>query len=333
MDGQTAAKILVGTASWTDPSLIESGRFYPPDARTPEARLRFYASQFPLVEIDSSYYGLPAERTARGWVERSPDGFTFDVKAYALFTQHPTLLASLPKDVRNALPAALVGQRRLYYRDVPPELRAELWRRFADALLPLDSAGKLGAVLFQFPPWFLPNHESRDYIAQLRHALPGYAPSVEFRNPLWLDEAHRTETFSLLREHSMAYVCVDEAQETAHSVPPIVAATAPLGIVRFHGRNAAAWAAQNVEVRDKYDYFYSEQELAGWTPRIAELAEQTSEVHVLMNNCVADKGVTNARDIARLLRATPALGKQVVPATGVYEEQPASEPPAQPRLL
>src|SRR5437588_1717303 len=95
------ATILVGTASWTDPSLIESGRFYPPEAKTPEDRLRFYAQQFPIVEVDSTYYGMPAERTAGLWVERTPERFTFDIKSFSLFTQHPTPPRALPKDIRQ----------------------------------------------------------------------------------------------------------------------------------------------------------------------------------------------------------------------------------------
>ena len=112
-----------------------------------------------------------------------------------------------------------------------------------------------------------------------------------------------------------------------------MAATAPLGVVRFHGRNAAAWAAHGAEVRDKYDYLYSERELEGWTPKIAQLAEQTNEVHVLMNNCVADKGVTNARDLIRLLRGTPDVAGRVEPAPGVYEPDHRDDAPSQPRLL
>src|SRR3989304_6398242 len=144
------ARILVGTCSWA--------------AKTPEARLRFYAEHFPIVEVDAPYSGLPSERNAALWVERTPDGFVFDVKSYALFTHHPAALRSLPKDLREALPAALQERRNLYYRDAPPDLRDELWARFTSALLPRDSAGKLGTVLFQFPPWFLPGRDSADYI-------------------------------------------------------------------------------------------------------------------------------------------------------------------------
>ncbi len=82
------SRILVGTTFWTEKTLVESGRFYPPDVHTAEARLRYCATQFPVVEVDSSYYGLPSARNAALWVERTPDGFVFDVKAFRLFTQH-----------------------------------------------------------------------------------------------------------------------------------------------------------------------------------------------------------------------------------------------------
>ncbi len=145
---------------------------------------------------------------------------------YALFTQHPTPPRSLPRDLRETLPGELKAKRNLYERDLPPELLDELWRRFATALLPLDSAGKLGVVLFQFPKWFMPGHESHAYLSALRERLPQYTPAVEFRNPLWLDEGHRPGTLALLREHGYPFVCVDEPQGTPASVPPIVAATA-----------------------------------------------------------------------------------------------------------
>ncbi|HLZ70530.1 MAG TPA: DUF72 domain-containing protein [Dehalococcoidia bacterium] len=323
----TLGRIRIGTASWTDKSLIECGRFYPPEAKTAEARLQFYASQFPIVEVDSSYYAMPAEHTAGLWVERTPDGFVFDIKAYALFTQHPTPPRSLPKDLREALPDELGAKRNLYYRDLPASLQDELWRRFAAALLPLDSAGKLGVVLFQFPKWFLPGRESRAYLAALRERLPQYTPAVEFRNPLWLDAEHTPGTLALLREHGYPFVCVDEPQGTPASVPPIVAATAETAVVRFHGRNAATWAARDVGVSAKYDYQYTDAELQGWLPGIEQLAEQSSDVHVLMNNCVEDKGIRNAQDLARLLREAPDVAPAVAPPRG--EGQPAP----QPRLL
>jgi uncharacterized protein YecE (DUF72 family) len=326
----TPGRILIGTASWADKSLIDSGRFYPADVKTPEARLQHYAATFPIVEVDSSYYAMPAERVTGLWVDRTPAGFTFDVKSFALFTHHPTPPRSLPRDVREALPAELQAKRHLYYKDVPPEIRQALWQRFASALLPLDSAGKLGVVLFQFPPWFLPGRESRDFIAGLRQQLPQYTPAVEFRNPLWLDDEHQERTLAMLRDLQLPFVCVDEPQGTRASVPPIVAATAPVGIVRFHGRNQAAWAARNVSVQDKYNYEYSDAELQTWLPGIEQLASQTNEVHALLNNCVEDKGIRNAQDLARLLREVP---NDAPVANGAPVPAPAGSTPPQPRLL
>lgn len=144
----SSASILVGTASWTDKTLIACGRFYPKEARTAEGRLRYYASQFPIVEVDSSYYALPAAATSQLWVERTPHGFVMNVKAFRLFTGHQTAPAVLPKDFQQAVPR----EGNLFYKDTPTELRDELWRRFHEALAPLRHAGRLGLVHFQFPP-------------------------------------------------------------------------------------------------------------------------------------------------------------------------------------
>lgn len=301
--------ILVGTASWTDPSLIASGRFYPPDATTPERRLQHYASVFPLVEVDSSYYGMPSQRTAALWVERTPDNFTFDIKAFSLLTHHPTKPAALPRDLRERLPTATRQKRHLYLADVPPETLAEVWSRFADALLPLDSAGKLGVVLFQFPPWFVPGRTAFAYLDALQQRMPQYPAAVEFRNPLWLDHAHRAATLAFLRERGLPYVCVDEPQGTVASVPPVVAATARTSVVRFHGRNVHNWARPGVGVADKYDWLYSESELREWLPAIERLADTSERVHLLLNNCREDKAVVNARQLTLMLEtARGAVG-------------------------
>src|SRR5687768_3520111 len=156
--------ILVGTASWTDKTLIDCGRFYPKEAKTPEARLRYYASIFPMVEVDSSYYAIPAPPTAQAWAERTPDHFVFNVKAFRLFTGHQTQPNVLHKDIQQALAGR--SPRNLYYKDMPAEINAELWRRFHEALAPLKSAGKLGLVHFQFPPWLMRNREG---VAHVTH--------------------------------------------------------------------------------------------------------------------------------------------------------------------
>ncbi|MFQ5826559.1 MAG: DUF72 domain-containing protein, partial [Dehalococcoidia bacterium] len=203
--------ILVGTCSWTDPTLIESGQFYPDWAKSAEARLGFYASQFRIVEVDSSYYALPQERTSTLWVERTPQDFRFDVKSFRLFTHHPTPVKALPRDIREALSPELREKPNIYQRDMPGELAGELWRRFERALLPLDSAGKLGVVLFQFPQWFFPSLANKDYIVGLKERLPQYRIAVEFRAAGWLD-GRREDTLALLRDNNFAFVCVDEPQ-------------------------------------------------------------------------------------------------------------------------
>src|SRR5580658_6743872 len=120
------AQIRVGTASWTDKTLIASG-WYPPEADTPEKRLRFYASRFPLVEVDATYYALPAEQTAASWASRTPSGFTFNVKAFSLFTQHPTPVKALPSDLRAAVSDAAPGKSRVYLSGVDPAVVDQAW--------------------------------------------------------------------------------------------------------------------------------------------------------------------------------------------------------------
>jgi uncharacterized protein YecE (DUF72 family) len=300
-----SARILVGACSWADKTLADSG-WYPPQAKTPEDRLRFYAEHFPIVEVDATYYGLPSERNAALWVERTPDDFVFDVKSYALFTHHPAALRSLPKDLREALPPALQEKRNLYYRDAPPDLRDELWARFTSALLPLDSAGKLGIVLFQFPPWFLPGRDAADYILEAKERLGQYTMAVEFRNNLWLSERNQDRTLKLLADNAIPYVCVDEPQGFRSSVPPVVAATAPVALVRMHGRNYETWEKKGIGAAERFDYLYREEELEEWVPRVRRLADGAREVHVLMNNCRNDFAVRNARQLARRLAAARA---------------------------
>ena len=296
--------IRVGTCSWTDPTLVKDGDFYPPEVKTPEQRLRFYSRQFPIVEIDTTYYHLPDVDSARAWAERTPEGFIFDVKAYALLTLHPAPTRSLPADLRAELPPDLSVKRNVYWRDVNEELGAEIWSRFRQALAPLQAAGKLGAVLLQFPAWVFPSHESREHIRAARNALAGIRCAIEFRHGSWLNDKNRQRTFDFLREEGLAYVCVDEPQGFKSSVPPVLEVTDPsLSIVRFHGHNAQAWQARGITASERFRYLYSSGELKDWAPRLNSLAERSSETHALMNNCYRDFAVRNAAELSRLLTA------------------------------
>lgn len=327
----SGARILLGTASWTDRPLIDSGNFYPPAASSAETRLRHYASQFPLVEADSTYYGLPTERTARAWVERTPHGFTFDVKAYSLFTDHPTPVARLPKAIKEALPPTLTNKRQFYRKDAPSEIVDLCWSTFVDALLPLRAGRRLGVIVFQFPKWVLPTRETREYFEEIRDRLGPYRAAIEFRNELWMDPAHREATLALLGDLDISYVCVDEPQGFASSVPPLAAATNELGFVRFHGRNARMWEARTPSSAERFDYYYTPQELDEWVPKIAALAEQAGELHLVLNTNNFDQGPANARLLGERLRAGGVRVAGWRPATPATEEQPSD--PRQRKLL
>ena len=180
---EAVSRIRVGTASWTDKTLIASGRFYPKGASTAEARLRFYASQFGIVEVDSSYYAMPTPQTAQLWAERTPEGFVMNVKAFRLFTGHQTEPRVLHADLREALGGASAPAR--FYGDVPAEIQAELWLRFREALLPLRAAGRLGLVHFQFPPWVTADAAGRAQVEHCVDRMAGHDLSVEFRHRSW----------------------------------------------------------------------------------------------------------------------------------------------------
>jgi uncharacterized protein YecE (DUF72 family) len=295
-------RILIGTSSWTDPTLVKDGHFYPAGAKSAEARLRYYASQFPLVEVDSTYYFPPSEKNAVLWIERTPPDFTFNIKAYSLLTNHPTKPKSLYGDVRDELPAALLAKRNLYRENLPDEAVEEVWKRFHDALMPLHSAGKLGAVLFQFPQWFVISRKSKAYIEECAERLSDFRVAVEFRHKSWMREDNVEETLEFLEERKLPYVCVDMPQGFDSSVPPVSAATADdLAMVRFHGRDTTAWTSKSETASERFRYDYAKEELQEWVPKIESLTTQARETHVLMNNCYQDYAVRSARDLGALL--------------------------------
>lgn len=300
-------RIRIGTASWTDRTLLAPGLFYPPSVDSAEARLRYYASRFPLVEIDSSYYGLPVRRNAELWASRTPDDFRFDIKAYALMTGHPSEVARLPRALRDTLPPTIASQKRVYARDLPPDIYDEVWALFRDAIEPLIAANKLGSVLLQYPQWFMPGAAARNAILEARDRLNGAPCTIEFRNRAWFDARSRERNLQFLRDHALPYVIVDEPQGLPNSVPAIVAVTAPaLAIVRFHGRRDDMWNRRGVSVADKYRYLYDRDELASWVPRVLDVAEKAEETHIVFNNCYANYGTTNALEMSAMLAEAAA---------------------------
>ena len=298
-----SARILVGSCSWTDPTLIACGRFYPAGVTSAEARLRYYAEQFDIVEVDSTYYAPPSPRNSELWAARTPPGFVFNVKAFAWLTHHAAAPDRLPDWLRDRLPDDLRARRSVYARDVGEREMELVWRLHREALAPLAESGKLGAVLFQFPPWFVRSRENRDYLRGLPERLPGWPLAVEFRGGGWMTGEAAADSLRLLEEAGLTYVAVDEPQGFANSTPPLSAATAPLAMVRLHGRNAATWESRTGSASDRFKYLYSDAELEEWAPRVTELAAGASSVHVLFNNNYEDWGMQNARRMAQLLDA------------------------------
>jgi uncharacterized protein YecE (DUF72 family) len=285
--------IEVGTASWTDKTLLASG-WYPKAADTPEKRLGYYAKQFPLVEVDSTYYGPPNEQTARLWAQRTPAGFTFNIKAFSLLTGHPTKVSAIYKDLRPE-----TDKKNVYPDDLPPPAYEEIWSRFLSALDPLVEAGKLGALLFQFPPWFGIRRSNKDFLLEVVARCKPLRPVFEFRNASWFDDGNQDETLEFLRKHELPFVCVDMPQGHKSSVPPITEATsAELAVVRFHG-HSDKWTSKNIY--EKFGYRYSDRELQEWAGRLSELSQQTARTHVLFNNCADDAAQRNATTMIDLL--------------------------------
>ncbi|MGH3042512.1 MAG: DUF72 domain-containing protein [Gaiellaceae bacterium] len=249
--------------------------------RSADARLRFYAEHFSTVEVDSTYYRLPDEPMVSRWEERTPDGFAMHVKAFGVMTRHPVKAEQLPPDLREGAP--LDDRGRV---DRPPrELRAEVFRRFHQALEPLRETGKLGGILLQFPSYVVYKDLSIDYLRWAVEQLDGDRALVEFRHRSWLDEENRASTLALLEELGASNVVVDAPKtEAKNLVPTVVAATSPLAYVRLHGRNAGTWNARGGSASDRFDYLYSEEELREWVEPLRELGKKADEVYVLFNN-------------------------------------------------
>jgi uncharacterized protein YecE (DUF72 family) len=288
-------EIRIGTASWTDRTLLESG-WYPPEADNPARRLRFYATKFPLVEVDATYYALPAEQTAASWVERTPATFTFNVKAFSLLTQHPTRIAALPADLREDI--TQTGKETVYLRQVDQGIAEQTWERFLGALSPLRQAGKLGALLFQFPQWFPISRANKDYILSCASRAQPDQVCIEFRNRTWMSPDNQEETLRFLSDHQLPYVSVDMPQGYPSSIPPVVAATADLAVVRLHG-HSDKWTSK--DIHERFGYRYSEGELSEWAGKVRGLADTADTTHVLFNNCYSDYAQVNARQLADLL--------------------------------
>ncbi|HEY3297473.1 MAG TPA: DUF72 domain-containing protein [Armatimonadota bacterium] len=239
------------------------GYFYPEDIQKGEM-LKYYATRFDTVEINSSYYRIPPPSTFARMSDKTPPGFDFVVKAYKELTHSP-------------------------------DVDMFTFRQFAESLQPLVDSGKLGCVLAQFPWSFRKSEENASRLLQLREELPHLPIVVEFRNFTWVGE----DTFELLRQQRLGFCCVDEPRLKG-LMPRIAVATSNIGYVRFHGRNADKWWTHN-EAYERYDYLYSENELQEWLPRIVQLNSDTQTTYTFFNNHYQGKAAQNALQFSRML--------------------------------
>ncbi|HEX8631733.1 MAG TPA: DUF72 domain-containing protein, partial [Catenuloplanes sp.] len=240
-------EILVGTSSWADRQLVASG-WYPRAVNTPAGRLSHYSERFDLVEVDTTYYAIPAPETAVAWVDRTPPGFTFDVKAFSLLTGHPTEVTALPRDLRP-----VSGRRQVRRSDLPESTVDQLWARFRAVVDPIAAAGKLGVVLLQFPPWLVRGDAAKWRIAETAQRCAPLRVAVEFRHGSWFEDGHALDTLRFLQKHDLSYCCVDMPQGHPSSVPPILVATADPAVIRFHG-HSRHWASGDKQEKFRYEY-------------------------------------------------------------------------------
>lgn len=298
--------IRVGTCSWSDPSLIKSKRFYPRGSGTSEKRLRYYASQFPIVEVDSSFFAMPAPENAALWAERTPADFVFNMKAFRLFTGHQTPAQTLPPDIQKVLPPLPPRKRNWYYGDLPEEIREELWRRFLVALAPLQQAGKLRAAHFQFAPWVTNTRAWRAHVEHCVERMAGQLLAVEFRNATWFAEDSAPRTLAWERELGVVHVVVDEPQGVGNYAHGVWETTHPdLAVVRLHGRNAETWEAKGLSSSaERFNYEYTDAEVDELAEKIASLAERSLELHALVNVNFEDQGVRAAARLRSRLEAS-----------------------------
>ena len=248
----------------------------------------------------------------QGWAERTPAGFVMHVKAFGLMTRHPVKVEVLPEDLRDGMPVDERGRV-----DRPPrELRAEVFRRFLEALEPLRAARKLGGILMQMPQYIVFKDSSFEYLEWAREQLGGDEMLVEFRHRSWLEDENRAETLSFLERIGATYVTVDapKSDEAKNLVPTVPAVTSETAYVRFHGRNLATWNKRGGSAAERFDYLYSEKELADWVPTLRELAGQSQQAYAFFNNnssaqdprnplARVSQAATNAAELRSLLGA------------------------------
>jgi uncharacterized protein YecE (DUF72 family) len=287
------AKVLVGTASWTDPGFIAD--WYPKEIPA-SRRLMWYASQFNMVELNSSFYAIPKQQSVEKWCRETPPGFVFDVKLHKLLSRHATDIKLLPPELRAKAKAT---REKV---ELTPTIEKAVAKRFLQEIEPFCENGKLGALLLQLSPSFRPRTHKLEELDNLFELLEDYPVAVELRNADWVSEAHLADTTRYFRKRHLTFVSVD-APEAAHFMimPGTDVVTNPrLAYMRLHGRNARGYIRGRT-VADRFNYDYSHKELKQVAERVSDLAEEAREVHVVYNNNASNYAPKAAEDFKEIV--------------------------------
>jgi uncharacterized protein YecE (DUF72 family) len=309
-----APRIVVGTSSWADPGFVEE--WYPRGLPARD-RLGWYAERFEAVEVNSSFYAIPAEGTVRRWAAVTPPGFTFDVKLHRLLSRHGADLESLPADLRDGVETTPRGRVRL-----EPGLEAAMADRTLAALAPLEEAGKLATLLLQLSPAFAPGDHELDELGALLARLAPRPVAVELRHRGWVDPDRVERTLGWLEEHGAAFVVTDGPQGRAPTMmPPVDAVTrADLAYVRAHGRNAEGYLRGGT-VAERFAYRYADEELLELKGRLEGLAREAEQVRMMFNNNRGDDAPRAARRMRELLGQDPGPAVPAREAPGAAPAQ------------
>ena len=269
--------VRIGTSSWADPEFV---RDWYPSKLPASARLAWYAQYFDYVEVNSTFYAIPAQRVVDRWIRETPIGFLFDVKLPGLLSRHAFKAAALPQDIRQEAGTTSRGTVVL-----TPHVESLVAQRFSQEIEPLRAAGKLGALLLQLSPSFSPRKHRLDELDDLIGLFCGDKVAVELRNRDWLAERDRDATLAFFRDRSLPLVLVDAPQSEHFTVMQTENnVTDPsLAYLRLHGRNVHGYITGK-SVAERFDYDYSPREIVGIAGRVSALAAQAREVHAAFNN-------------------------------------------------
>ena len=292
--------IHIGTCSWTEKTLIQSGEFYPGGIRTAEERLKYYASHFDTVEVDSTYYAIPDIKNTHLWADRTPEDFIFHIKVYGALTGHGIDPNTLPKDIFRLLPEKDKTERNIYVKE--SSLLKAMAEKFRDSLAPLIKANKLGVLVFQFPPWFYHRTSNLDYILNCKELMQGLPIAIEFRHRSWLEPDKSGSVLDFLRKHQLTYIAADEPQYgNLATVPFVPEATTEIAYFRFHGRNKENWLKRGIETSLRFAYLYSDEELKEFIPSIRSVDKRATVTYSMCNNCHGGFAMKNALRLKELL--------------------------------